>query len=251
MQRQKVNGNGVRAAGNPDEEPNFADYPSCPPSSSQQHQHHDLNQSLIERRADVESLSSTIDQHACDKDSVHILNESVSSCDDDRAVRSGSGTNSLNSSVACEEHNVDTDVGLGETLLFLSPSSLSVLASNQEGMVDSSRQDKFPLKLQRILDKLEQDGRTDIISWLPLGRAFMAHHVDRLVQEILPLHFNQTKYTSFQRQLHMYHIARVVQGPDKGAYFHNQLLRGQPELSKRIRRMRPIPDNGVSKIRIE
>lgn len=159
--------------------------------------------------------------------------------------------NSLNSSVACEEHNVDTDVGLGETLLFLSPSSLSVLASNQEGMVDSSRQDKFPLKLQRILDKLEEDGRTDIIPWLPHGRAFMVHHVDRLVQEILPLHFNQTKYTSFQRQLHMYHIARVVQGPDKGAYFHNQLLRGQPELSKRIRRMRSIPDNGVSKIRIE
>jgi hypothetical protein len=33
MVRQKVNGNRIRSAGNPDEEPNLALYPSCPPPS--------------------------------------------------------------------------------------------------------------------------------------------------------------------------------------------------------------------------
>ena len=32
MSRQKINGNGIRAAGNPDEEPALVDYPICPPS---------------------------------------------------------------------------------------------------------------------------------------------------------------------------------------------------------------------------
>jgi hypothetical protein len=32
MSRQKINGNGIRAAGNPDEEPALVNYPVCPPS---------------------------------------------------------------------------------------------------------------------------------------------------------------------------------------------------------------------------
>jgi HSF-type DNA-binding len=241
-----VNGNGVRAAGNPDEEPNLSAYPSCPPLSSQPL---DLNQLSIERRTDTESLSSMTEQYIFGRNNIRI-NESVSSIDDDRPARSDTENNSLNSSVTCNDDNIDVEIGLDGSLLRMPPLSPSCEVGNQVGVRDSSRQDNFPVKLQRILDELEHDGLTDVISWLPHGRAFMVHNVDRFVQEILPLHFNQTKYTSFQRQLHMYHITRVVQGPDKGAYFHYQLLRSQPELSKRLRRTctTSTPENGTSKI---
>ena len=33
MSRQKVNGNRIRSAGNPDEEPNLSAFPTCPPSA--------------------------------------------------------------------------------------------------------------------------------------------------------------------------------------------------------------------------
>lgn len=65
----------------------------------------------------------------------------------------------------------------------------------------SASQASFPLKLQRILDKTNEEGRTDIISWLPHGKAFLVHDVDRFVTEVMSLHFNQTKYSSFQRQV--------------------------------------------------
>jgi hypothetical protein len=97
------------------------------------------------------------------------------------------------------------------------------------------------------LDELDQSGQTDIISWLPHGRAFMVHDVGRFVEEILPLRFHQTKYSSFQRQLHMYHIVRIVQGSDKGAYYHSKLLRGQPACSKTMRRVNVASENGNSK----
>jgi hypothetical protein len=34
MQRQKVNGNRIRSAGNPEEEPNLSLFPACPPSAT-------------------------------------------------------------------------------------------------------------------------------------------------------------------------------------------------------------------------
>ena len=243
MQRQKVNGNGVRAAGNPDKEPNLSDYPNCPPSLPQQQDMHKIS---IGRRIDAESFASKTEQIIVGQESIHI-HESGSSIDDDRGVRSESGSSSLNSSDECNDYNNDADIELDGSLQAVSPSSSSIMVSYQECMVDHPRQDNFPVKLQRILDELEQSGQTDIISWLPHGRAFMVHNVDRFVQQILPLHFNQTKYTSFQRQLHMYHITRIGQGPDKGAYYHNQLLRGQPALSKGVRRTTATTENGNSK----
>lgn len=96
----------------------------------------------------------------------------------------------------------------------------------------------FPLKLHCILDKLESEGSDDIISWLPHGRAFLVSNVDRFVEELMPQFFNQSRYASFQRQLHMYNFQRITAGRDKGAYHHPSFLRGCSDLCSSMTRTR-------------
>jgi HSF-type DNA-binding len=55
---------------------------------------------------------------------------------------------------------------------------------------------------------------------------------------LAPVYFNLTKYSSFQRQCHMYHFQRITCGPDKGAYHHPSFLRGRPDLAMLIQRTR-------------
>jgi HSF-type DNA-binding len=50
--------------------------------------------------------------------------------------------------------------------------------------------------------------------------------------------FNQSKYTSFQRQLNLYGFHRVSSGPDKNSYYHPLLLRGRPDLCRLLLRTR-------------
>jgi hypothetical protein len=59
---------------------------------------------------------------------------------------------------------------------------------------------QFPWKMHELLEQVEQDGREDVVSWLPNGRAFKVHKTDIFVNEIMGSHFQQTKYKSFQRQ---------------------------------------------------
>ena len=96
----------------------------------------------------------------------------------------------------------------------------------------------FPLKLHCTLDKLESEGSIDIISWLPHGRAFLVSNVDRFVEELMKTVFNQSRYASFQRQLHMYHFQRITAGRDKGAYHHPSFLRGRSDLCSSMTRTR-------------
>lgn len=169
MSRQKVNGNGIRAAGNPDDEPNLSVFPSCPPTP-------------------------------------HWSN--------------GSGAGSLRDDASSPTGDAADP---NDDLILRTTAGIQV---------------SFPLKLQRILDKLEAEGKTDIISWLPHGRAFLVHDSDRLVSELLPVYFNQTRYSSFQRQLHMYNFQRITAGRDKGAYHHANFQRGTPQISLRMHRTR-------------
>jgi hypothetical protein len=50
----------------------------------------------------------------------------------------------------------------------------------------SGRGNDFATRLHYLLRELEQEGNTDIISWLPHGRAIKVHDRDRLEKEILP-----------------------------------------------------------------
>jgi len=187
MQRQKVNGNGIRAAGNPDEEPNLSRYPVCPSVP---------HQAMVREHQHAYCIGSSQTQH-------RLLQPVVEE-------------------VPHVEHHVELHV---ET-----PADAAIL-KNTSGV-------SFPLKLQRILDKLEAEDNTDIISWLSHGRAFLVHNPDRFVNELMPVYFNQTKYSSFQRQLHMYNLQRITAGRDKGAYHNPNFLRGRPQLALKMHRTR-------------
>jgi hypothetical protein len=58
-------------------------------------------------------------------------------------------------------------------------------------------------------------------------------------------HFNQSKLTSFQRQLNLYGFSRITTGgPDRGSYYHPFFLRGRPGLCRSIDRQR-VNGNGT------
>lgn len=91
----------------------------------------------------------------------------------------------------------------------------------------------FPSKLHSILS---QEEISHIISWLPNGRSFLVHKPDAFLKTVMPFHFDQTKLTSFRRQLNLYGFKRVLSGSDKGAYYHSLFLRGKPELCSQMLR---------------
>lgn len=96
----------------------------------------------------------------------------------------------------------------------------------------------FPDKLYRMLTELEAEGRSDIVSFLPHGRAFLVHKMDTFLKNILPKYFSeQSKWSSFSRQLNLYGFLRVSGGPDAGAYYHELFLKGHPNLCHYMRRV--------------
>jgi hypothetical protein len=89
----------------------------------------------------------------------------------------------------------------------------------------------FPLKLHYILSQEEVSG---IISWQPHGRSFKLHNPEKFLEQVMPLHFEQTMLSSFRRQLNLYGFRRFLSGRDKGGYYHELFIRGQPELCSQI-----------------
>jgi hypothetical protein len=94
----------------------------------------------------------------------------------------------------------------------------------------------FPFKLQALLDLLELKRETNVISWLPHGRAFRVEDSNAFVQGLMQKYFSMSKFSSFQRQLALYSFERITQGADKGAYYHPNFLRGMPRLCREMKR---------------
>ena len=94
----------------------------------------------------------------------------------------------------------------------------------------------FPLKVQEMLEDVEKHGNSHIVSWLPHGKSFRVHKEEEFVAYILPCYFNQSKLTSFTRQLYMYSFQKVQDGPDQGAFFHEKFIRGNKSLCQTIKR---------------
>jgi hypothetical protein len=103
----------------------------------------------------------------------------------------------------------------------------------------------FPLVLHNMLERIEEEGLSHIVSWSPHGRSFAVHDSQAFISKVMPLFFRQSKISSFQRQLNLYGFARLTRnGPDKGAYYHEYFLRGRPTLCTRLQRTR-VKGTGV------
>jgi hypothetical protein len=83
----------------------------------------------------------------------------------------------------------------------------------------------FPQKLHQILDDLEKQGRCDIASFMPNGRAFAIHKPIEFAEEIAPKYFRMSHFSSLQRQLNLYDFQRITEGPEKGGYYVSTLHR--------------------------
>jgi hypothetical protein len=110
--------------------------------------------------------------------------------------------------------------------------SQDVPASKRRGGVSMS----FPIKLHAILDQVEEDGLSHVISWQPHGRCFVIHNPKEFTDHVMPKYFRQTKLTSFQRQLNLYGFSRLTIGKDNGGYYHELFLRGKVFLAKKMSR---------------
>jgi len=109
----------------------------------------------------------------------------------------------------------------------------------------------FPMKLHCLLEEHLHD---DVISWQPHGLCFLVHKRDVFVQEVMPKYFNQSKFSSFLRQLNLYGFTRrLAVGPDRGAYYHSRFVRGRGQLCSQMIRVRvkgakakiPIAEQGT------
>lgn len=57
--------------------------------------------------------------------------------------------------------------------------------------------------------------------------------------------FRQTKLPSFQRQLNLWGFQKVVNGPDRGGYYHELFMRGRPELAPIMLRVKGCAMEGL------
>jgi hypothetical protein len=95
----------------------------------------------------------------------------------------------------------------------------------------------FPMKLYRMLQDVEEEGKSHIASFYHHGRAFGIHDIDAFTDEILPKYFSkQSKLVSFVRQLNLYGFVRIHSGQNLGGYYHELFLKGRPKLLPFMRR---------------
>ena len=70
----------------------------------------------------------------------------------------------------------------------------------------------FPTKLHFILEIVSKDPKlSDIVSWLPCGRAFKIHDPVAFANIVLPKYFvGMHSFRSFRRQLNIYGIKKLL-----------------------------------------
>ena len=121
-------------------------------------------------------------------------------------------------------------------------------ATTEEKLIlDSVQQNplvaSFPMKLFMMLEQVQADGNSHIVSWQPHGRCFVVHEPE-LFKELLPRYFSLSKVSSFQRQLNLYDFTRLTRGKDKGGYYNEFFLRGRAHLLGKIQRIK-VKGTGV------
>lgn len=96
----------------------------------------------------------------------------------------------------------------------------------------------FPWKLHHMLEEAEkkEGGFTNVVSWLPDGKAFKIYDETTFVSTVMKTYFNQTKIKSFTRQLYIYGFLKIPSGPNEGAFYHPEFIRNNKESCFSLRR---------------
>ena len=100
-----------------------------------------------------------------------------------------------------------------------------------------SKKETFPQKLHRLLEEAEEKEFSDVISWQPSGKAFILHKPREFTAKLMPQYLSGSqKMNSFIKQLNLYGFKRIGKGPENGSYFHQDFIKGRPDLCLKIRR---------------
>lgn len=99
-----------------------------------------------------------------------------------------------------------------------------------------TKNETFPIKLYRMLFEAEEEGKQDVVSFAPSGRAFYIHKPEQFMADIMPRYFTTTRMASFQRQLNLYGFRRLTHGPDKGGYCQQHFIKGKRYMCNKIKR---------------
>lgn len=98
---------------------------------------------------------------------------------------------------------------------------------------NNSRTPAFPNKLYHILLTEPES----LICWAEHGLCFFVVSQERFVEDVLPTHFKQKKFSSFKRQLNFYGFRCLTKGADQGGFFHPFFRKGQPHLLPKVVRV--------------
>lgn len=85
----------------------------------------------------------------------------------------------------------------------------------------------FPSKLMAMLSNEEH---AKVIAWLPHGKIFCIYNKKDFVETVLPRYFNNSKFTSFTKQLRRWRFTRLPNGRKVSAYHHNLFQRNNKAL---------------------
>jgi len=116
----------------------------------------------------------------------------------------------------------------------LLPTSAKNFPNVQQPITCKKKHVPFPFKLHIMLHQVEKNNLQQIVSWLPHGRAFAIHDIEKFKSVVMGKYFQQSKVTSFHRQLNLYGFVRITVGKDQGGYYNEYFLRGKPKATERI-----------------
>ena len=81
------------------------------------------------------------------------------------------------------------------------------------------------------MEMLDDPQNSEMMAWLPHGRAFAIYRKREFATDVLPKYFQKAaKYSSFTRKLNRWGFVRVTRGPETGAYYHQLFRRNERRL---------------------
>lgn len=128
------------------------------------------------------------------------------------------------SSIPDDAAEEDVDEALDRARRGLDPTNANASGEGNAGKPSTCNKATFPTTLFDILADPELD---DIISWLPHGRSWKILDSTKFNESVLSSRFNQSKYTSFVRQVNGWGFRRVTVGSEANTYYHELFLRGR------------------------
>jgi len=157
----------------------------------------------------------------------------------------------LNEPGECAENTVMTCEALCSLSCSPPPASVASASSTEEKLAQLSskccpKQHQLPMFLSKTYHMIDRCDPT-VATWSPSGDNFVVKNVEKFAQDILPMYFKHSNFSSFARQLNFYGFRKLKAEPILTAdfdartacyvrFYHEKFQKGQSELWGQIKR---------------